>query len=299
MGTQNDVLKNEYLQDTQNDIKDQNNTYYNSLTSGLTAIPNLIGNGLYSVSNLVKSGWNFVSNYLPTNFTSINNDTIKNVRILSLDGGGTRIYSQAKFLEYFCNDAGITDLGEYFDLIAGTSAGSICATAVANGMKPSDIVTFVKEKTPWVFTTRSILDMFSNNASYPSNKHTLLRKLYLGIIRSYPFYKSVSETSNYGDARLRRELTDIFGDRLLTSLKTSVLLTAYNYSEHNPVIFSNANVSSIPELFRNVKIVDAVMGSISAPIYFPSTQMKLSNNPKEPAYNIYLNGGDPYEACHR
>ena len=306
-GYASDILRNEELeqnkclQDTQNDIKEQNNTYYNLLINGLTSIPNLIGNGLYSVSNLttssiysvsnlIKSGWNFLSSYTLRPTTTINDDKNKIVRILSLDGGGTRIYSQAKFLEYFCNDAKIDDLGEYFDIIAASSSGSISAVALANGMNPADLMTFAKEKTPWIFTVRSPRDIFSNNASYPSNKPNLYKKLYLGIFASYPFYKAVSEDSNYGDARLRKELTDIFGDRKLPSLKTSVLLTAYNYSEHNPLVFTNTNIDNIPELFKDIKIVDAVMGAISAPIYFPATKLKLSTDPDDTASSI-VDGG--------
>ena len=219
-----------------------------------------------------------------------NNSSQKLVRILSLDGGGTRGYAQAKFLELFCEDTGISNLGEYFDVVAGTSVGGINAVGLANGTTPRSMMDFFREKTPWVFTVRSACDIFSNNASYPSNKPNLLQMLYFGIFTSYPFYKSISKTSNYGDARLRRELTNIFGDRLLTSIKTKILLTAYNYSEYTPVLFTNTNTNIVPNTFGDVKIVDALMATTSAPIYFPSTQMKLSNNPKEPAYNI-MDGG--------
>ena len=215
-----------------------------------------------------------------------NNSSCKTVKILSFDGGGTRGYVHAKFLELFCEDTGISNLGEYFDIVAGTSVGGINAVGLSSGTTPKSMMDFFREKTPWIFTVRSIRDIFSNNASYPSNKPNLYKKLYFGIFASYPFYKAVSENSNYGDARLRKELTDIFGDKLLTSIKTKILLTAYNYSEYTPVLFTNTNTNIVPNTFGDVKIVDALMATTSAPIYFPSIQMKLSNDPKEPAYNI-------------
>ena len=208
---------------------------------------------------------------------SNNDKNNKIVRILSLDGGGTRGYIQAKFLELFCKDAGINDLGEYFDLIAGTSIGGINAVAFASGMKPTDLVKFFREKSPWIFTIRNKKDIFSNNASIPSNTPNKWQMLYM-IGTSNPFYKSVSQKSNYGDARLHKELKNVFGDKLLNQVKTKVLLPAYNLSNCTPIVFTNVNLDNISNAFVNVKIVDALMATASFPTYFPSVKLKLSNN---------------------
>ena len=217
------------------------------------------------------------------------NSSNKDVKILSLDGGGTRGYVQAKFLELFCNDAKIKNLGECFDVIAGTSVGGLNAVACANGLSPDYMMDFFREKSPWIFTIRSKKDIFSNNASYSSYKPNKIQMLYMMGI-SNPFYKAVSSESNYGEVRLKREIYNIVEDRLLTSLKTNVLLTAHNYSEYAPVVFTNANIEGIPNTFKEVKIVDALMATTSAPVYFPSTKLKLSPDPNEPAYNI-IDGG--------
>lgn len=245
----------------------------------------------YSNINSIETHGILVDDNQSVNINEINssNSLNKNVKILSLDGGGTRGYAQAKFLELFCNDAGITNLGECFDVIAGTSVGGLNAIACADGLSPNYMMNFFREKSPWVFTIRSKWDMFSNNASYPSYKPNKMQMLYM-ISTSNPFYKAVSSKSNYGEVRLRKELHNIVGDRLLTSLKTNVLLTAHNYSEYAPVVFTNANIKGIPNTFKEIKIVDALMATTSAPVYFPSTKLKLSPDPEEPAYNI-VDGG--------
>ena len=213
------------------------------------------------------------------------------VKILALDGGGTRAYLQTKFLEKFCEDANIDNIGEYFDIIAGTSAGALNAVALASNVTPTDMMTFYREKAPWIFTVRSIKDIFRNNASIPSNKPNKFQQ-FLMMLFSNPFYKSVSHNSNYGTACLRRTLEDKFGNRSLKSIKTPILLTAYNDSEYYPMVFTNVNFDKniIPGAFENIKIVDSVMASMSAPIYFPSTDLYISIEKNAQAKSI-IDGG--------
>lgn len=215
--------------------------------------------------------------------------TKKTVKILSFDGGGTRGYLQCKFLQRFCQQAGITDLGKEFDIIAGSSVGGINTVAFASGMTPETMMQFFREKTPWIFTIRGATDLLSNDASVPSNKPNTVQKLAM-LGTSDPFYKSISTESNYGDVRLKAEIINIFGDRLLTSIETPVLITAHNYSRQHPVVFTNIDFAPIKQQFRNVRIVDALMATTSAPIYFPSYPIHLSPDPEEPNYNI-IDGG--------
>lgn len=243
----------------------------------------------YKSNNVNKNTINKNNNNIKHHNDKVNNNSNKLqgshnkrvIRILSLDGGGTRGYIQAKFLELLCNEFGITNLGEYFDLIVGTSIGGINAVALANGMGPNDLIKFFRKTSPWIFTIRSKKDIFSNHASIPSNKPNKLQMLYM-IITGNSFYKSVSEESNYGDARLRRELKHVFGNQLLNQLKTKVLLTAYDFSTSNPILFSSTNINNVPHVLTGVKVVDAVMATTSFPIYFPSITLKKA---KEVQYN--------------
>lgn len=215
--------------------------------------------------------------------------TKKTVKILSFDGGGTRGYLQCKFLQRFCQQAGITNLSKEFDIFAGSSVGGINAVAFASGMEPETMMQFFREKTPWIFTIRGVTDLLSNNASSPSNKPSMVQKLAM-LGSSDPFYKAVSTESNYGNVRLKSEITNIFGDRLITTIEPPVLISAHNYSKGYPITFTNVDYAPIKQHFRDVKIVDALMASAAAPIYFPSYPIHLSPDPDEPEENI-IDGG--------
>ena len=65
-------------------------------------------------------------------------------RILSLDGGGVRGYLTVMILENIekqlnAKDGSDKPLGEYFDLIAGTSTGAIIGGLLAIGKKASEV----------------------------------------------------------------------------------------------------------------------------------------------------------------
>ncbi|MFP4122182.1 patatin-like phospholipase family protein [Coleofasciculus sp.] len=71
-------------------------------------------------------------------------------RILSLDGGGIRGIISAVILaevERILNQP----LNQYFDLIAGTSTGSILASAIATGRKSQEIIRLYQEKGARIF----------------------------------------------------------------------------------------------------------------------------------------------------
>ena len=274
-----------------NSITNKINSFSSYIKNSLNVIPKyvsnccnstyrFVNNGFNTVKYVIDSTYNFLYNFSKPISSVVNpsNLSSKPVKILSLDGGGTRGYVQAKFLELFCKDAGISNLGEYFDLIAGTSVGGINAVAFASGMTPKNMIDFFREKTPWIFTVRSITDMFDDETSIPSNKPNIAQMMYMITGKMDPFYKSVSENSNYGNARLRKEITNIYGDKLLTTINKPLLLTAHNSSSNTPIVFTNTKIKNISETFNNIKIVDALMATTSAPNYFLSTSLKLTSN---------------------
>jgi hypothetical protein len=77
-------------------------------------------------------------------------------RILSLDGGGVRGAVSIAFLSRLEEvvdgiEGRPTPLGDWFDLIGGTSTGAIIATALALGYRAADIRRFYRELGPDVF----------------------------------------------------------------------------------------------------------------------------------------------------
>jgi hypothetical protein len=55
-------------------------------------------------------------------------------RILSIDGGGIKVVFPASFLGEVETAFGLTSVGQYFDLIAGTSVGGILALGLGLGL---------------------------------------------------------------------------------------------------------------------------------------------------------------------
>lgn len=213
----------------------------------------------------------------------------KTVRILSLDGGGSRGYFSAKFLKKFCDSWGINpnELFNHFDIICGASTGGILALAYAYGLSPENMCTFYREKTPWIFTIRTAAEKIigSHTAGTPSNRPNLAQKLIM-IAENDPFYKAAYNDSNYGDVRLASEATEIFGETKLTDLTVPVLLTSYDATNETPIMFSN--VDHRDYLRDNITCVDAMMATAAAPVYLPKRSI---TNPITEETAEYIDGG--------
>jgi patatin-like phospholipase/acyl hydrolase len=76
-------------------------------------------------------------------------------RILSFDGGGIRGVMSAAMLRVVEQQIG-KPLNQYFDLIAGTSTGSILAAAVATGLKSQEIIDLYKQNGQRIFPYTSL-----------------------------------------------------------------------------------------------------------------------------------------------
>lgn len=74
----------------------------------------------------------------------------KNFRILSIDGGGIRGVVPAHILSKISSQWDFNPV-EYFDLIAGTSTGSIIAAGIACKIPPDRIIQLYKENGERIF----------------------------------------------------------------------------------------------------------------------------------------------------
>lgn len=185
------------------------------------------------------------------------------IRVLSLDGGGMRGIFEAKFMEQFVQLWGIdpNEIWKYFDVICGTSVGGIQALGYANGLSPSEMLDFFVEDGPWIFSTSSII---------PGVRATTLDKLATMILGG----------SFYPNDALVQRLEEVFGDQIMSDMKTSTLITSYNYDTQTPTLFSNIifpGSSGQTEFAKNVALATA-----SAPLYFPKANWGTSN---------YIDGG--------
>lgn len=167
-------------------------------------------------------------------------------RILSLDGGGIRGVIAAAILsevEKYLDQP----LNKYFDLIAGTSTGSILASAVAIGLKSQDIIRLYKEKGQRIFPYQS--------------RFSLER---FGLLFKYGI--SAPKYSNDG---LIAVLQEQFGTTKLSDIYDSprLLIIAYDTLGREPIVFKSWRQE---EDYFNVPLWEACVCSSSAPTFFPA-----------------------------
>ena len=146
--------------------------------------------------------------------------------ILAIDGGGVLGIGAASFMEM---------IERYtppirFEAFAGTSVGSILASAAAIGMPWTKIRPLFEEKVHKIFAKPSL--------SWRMD----LRK------------------PEYDNAGLKQALKEIFGDRLMSDVSSPLFIVAMNYKTGKPKIYDNTD---------SVYVRDAVLQSCSAPTYFP------------------------------
>lgn len=189
-------------------------------------------------------------------------------RILSLDGGGIRGIVAAKILANIENLIN-QPLKEYFDLIVGTSTGSIVAAAIATGRSSEEIVDFFKNKGSIIFPYQSLFSL---------KRIPLLLKY--GI-----------SAPKYSDKNLIQVLQEAFGNTRLFDIGTSprLLVVSYDTIERNPIIFKSWRPD---KPYGNVPLWEVCVSSASAPTYFPAHKLdkRVIGNVKDASINtIFLN----------
>ena len=95
--------------------------------------------------------------YAENDFDSLLLDAVKpiirkstNFKILSLDGGGIKGLYAAKLFAQIEGKTGMP-VGEYFDMICGTSTGGLLALGITRGIPCKQIARFYKEHGPLIF----------------------------------------------------------------------------------------------------------------------------------------------------
>ena len=174
-------------------------------------------------------------------------------RILSLDGGGIRGVVAAKMLSLIERQIK-QPLNEYFDLITGTSTGSILATAIATGRSSEEIVELYRRKSSIIFPYRS---RFS------------LKRIELLI-------KHGISAPKYSNRGLIEVLKDIFGETTIFDIPSPLLLIiAYDTIERKPIIFKSWRQD---KGYGNIPLWETCVSSASAPTYFPAHQLEKTIN---------------------
>ena len=190
-------------------------------------------------------------------------------KILCLDGGGILGYLSARLLMELerglppampapassAQPASGNRFLDHFDLIAGTSTGSILASGLALGLPLQTIVDLYRERGRYIFKTGAALwadraaRVFSAGFSHPKHSD-------LGLATEL---RAAFRLHGGGDARL--------GD-----LRKPTLIPSFDASVHQPIVFKSAQPDHPSDL--DLPLWEVVKSSCSAPSYFPSHTLR-------------------------
>lgn len=187
----------------------------------------------------------------------------KTLRILTIDGGGIKgLYSASVLARleeiYGCKTH------ERFDLIVGTSAGSIIAAALSIGMSAREMMRFFSEKGPCIFS---------------NNKKGSIAEV-LRVIKQVLF------GSKYSNKRLKKNLNDIYADKCFEDAIKSLCVTSFDIGTGCTVVFKTPHTKK-PDKHRGNGLSKAVLASCSAPTFFPAEKLVFSGK----AESRYVDGG--------
>ncbi len=187
----------------------------------------------------------------------------RKIRLLSLDGGGIRgvlsgqiIVRIENLLKEITNDP-TTRIGDYFDIISGTSTGAILACAY---ITPNE---YNKPK----YSAEEVVSFYLDNGDKIFNKSFKQRiKSGFGIF-----------SSEFDEKGLVDSLEKYFGDLELKDLLKPCLIPSVETEKRECILFKQHNAKLSPD--ENFYVKDVLRGTTSAPTYFkPAEIYSISGN---------------------
>jgi uncharacterized protein len=151
--------------------------------------------------------------------------TNSKLRILSIDGGGIRGVIPATILLHIEKQiiklTGNKDakIGEYFDMIAGTSTGGILASLYLTPSK--------KEKTKAKYSAAAALGL------YAANGDKIFRRGFWDNITNFKLWNEKFRADN-----LQKLLHEYFAETLLSELIRPCLITSYDFLNRKATFFN-------------------------------------------------------------
>lgn len=200
------------------------------------------------------------------------NITTKKYRILSLDGGGIRGVISARILQEIeislkkYNKGKNQKLHGYFDLIAGTSTGSILAAGIACQMSAKKLIDLYKIDGVNIFLKNFYRQRQSHRPSY------WLRKLF----GNYALYPHKSKDQGLANVLKRNLKIDGKSTKIKDIDSLDLLILAYDVYSRNTTWFTNSPPNNL--WYKELELWEICTASASAPTFFPP--YKLDN----PAY---------------
>ncbi|WP_296146388.1 patatin-like phospholipase family protein [uncultured Flavobacterium sp.] len=180
----------------------------------------------------------------------------KKIRILSLDGGGIRGIITCVILKYIEEqlqklDNPTAKIGDYFDLIAGTSTGGILAS----------ILLFPDNDNKAKYSVETALDLYAKRGETIFNV-----SFWQHIIN--PFGLFSEKISQRG---LEKQLEEVFGNLQIKSFIKPSLITSYDIFHRKAKFFTSHEAESNLE---NFYVKDVCRATAAAPTYFEPAKIK-------------------------
>jgi predicted acylesterase/phospholipase RssA len=215
-------------------------------------------------------------------------------RIFSCDGGGFRGYLTSLILEQIEEELNQVlgsnepnsnhKLGNYFDMYAGTSTGSLIACGLSFGLSAREIADIYRESGKDIFPNINIGKEISYRFAQIFSAFT--PKSLEGMTSQHRFW--FSGPLLRGDA-LKNAICSKFGNATFGEISKDnkrILVTAYDCWNSLPVVFDSHN-----KQHREIKVVDILLASSAYPGGFAShanipAEQIYGGKTKEPGYSI-------------
>ncbi|BAT52159.1 patatin-like protein [Nostoc sp. NIES-3756] len=186
-------------------------------------------------------------------------------KILSLDGGGIRGIITASILEEVerqIQQHHGKSLHEYFDLIAGTSTGSILTAGISTKKNSSELIKLYKEQGKTIF---------------PIHR----KERYQPIPSPLPQFIEVVSPPKYLHQGLTKVLKNVLGDSRIKDVESPIILIlAYDTLYRNTTFFTNCHPDIGDRWYDDCYLWEICAASASAPTYFPPYKLEPVNKEK-------------------
>jgi patatin-like phospholipase/acyl hydrolase len=185
-------------------------------------------------------------------------------RILSIDGGGIRGIIPAMIMHHLEVQQGLGPLAKRFDLIAGTSTGSILALGLT---RPESATT----REPH-YSAQDLLNLYLQRG-----KDIFARSFWKGVSSVW----GVSDEM-YDYKPLEGILKEYFQEFAVKDAVTDVLIPSYDIERRQPQFFKSWQSSNT----RDIPMWQAARASSAAPTYFEPIQLTIEGVP-----SAFIDGG--------
>ena len=182
------------------------------------------------------------------------------IRILSLDGGGIRGIITCVILKYIEEQLQKLDhpqarIGDYFDLVAGSSTGGIIAA----------LILFPDETNKAKFSIQDALDLYAKRGEEIFNVH-----FWEHLLNPFGLFKEKISQKN-----IEKQLDEVFNNLELKNLVKPCLITAYDINSRKAKFFCSHEAH---DGLENFYVKDVCRATSAAPTYFEPAKIKSLYN---------------------